>query len=437
MSARSAGACAGAGPAPARADGERPAASIERLTHGRARAAAVATAALILAAGAAWAATAATADLTRYFTPEDLARAHAFRAARYPLFLARMATHLAALAALVALAPALVRAAGRIARGVPARFAEAATVAVVVAVVRIAPWIVELPASLSVRRIDRAAGFVHQGWGGWAADQALAFALDLAVTIPIAFALLVLVRRVRRYWIPVAAAGAALLVAGVYVWPVTVEPLFNRFTPLEAGEVRARAEDLLERAGLEPGPMFVMDASRRASWSNAYVTGLGKTQRVVLYDTLLERFTPAEIGAVLAHEIGHRARRHLLLGSALAIPAIVAGMAVAAFLLRRLGHPGGPRTGPEFLAAFAFVLALLSTLAAPVSSAVSRRIEADADRYALSLVNDPEDVLRAEIALARTNRSDPSPPGWAVLLFYSHPPLAERVAMAEKSVRAR
>lgn len=117
------------------------------------------------------------------------------------------------------------------------------------------------------------------------------------------------------------------------------------------------------------------------------------------------------------------------------MPVLFAGLAAAAFLLGRIGQPGGPRAGPEYLAAFALVFAILSTVAAPVSNAVSRRIEANADRYALALVDDPREVLAAEIVLARRNILDPAPPDWAMILFFGHPAMAERIAMAEEAVR--
>jgi STE24 endopeptidase len=291
-----------------------------------------------------------------------------------------------------------------------------------------------LPAGLGFYLSDRNAGLVHQGIGGWLSDRALALTLDFATAVVLGLVILFLVRRVRRWWIPAAAAVSVFFIAGMFAWPFVVEPMFNRFTPLPEGEVRREATSLIERAGLRAGTMLVMDASRRESRSNAYVSGLATTQRVVLYDTLLEDFPPREVAAVLAHEIGHRAHRDLLRGTLFTLPAIFAGFGAAAWFLRRSGHARGRETGPQFLPALFFVLFLLTTLSAPVANAVSRWMEADADTYSLELVSDPRAVLDAELRLARTNLSDPAPPEWARLIFFDHPSLSERVAAAEARV---
>jgi STE24 endopeptidase len=222
-----------------------------------------------------------------------------------------------------------------------------------------------------------------------------------------------------------------LLAAAVVLWPLAVEPLFHRFAPLPPGEIQTATARIMERAGLEPGEILVVDASRRTSRVSAYVTGLGRTQRVVLYDTLIRGVPAREVAVIAAHEIAHRSRRHLLIGTALACAGCMVAFPAAAWILARAGWPGGRPQGPGFVAGLVFVLLLFATAFQPLSNAVSRRMEAEADAVARSLVEDPRAPLDARVRLARLNLADPYPPTWVKVLLYEHPTLPERIAAAE------
>jgi STE24 endopeptidase len=248
-------------------------------------------------------------------------------------------------------------------------------------------------------------------------------------------ALVLLARKAPRTWWAWGAVGAAgLVVAGSFLWPVVIEPAFNRFESMPAGQLRT---DLLALAGENGTPVedvLVSDASRRTTALNAYVSGFGSTRRIVVYDTVLERLTDAEVESITAHELGHVATDDVLTGTL--IGALGAGVGVAALgwllsppLLRRAGadSAGDPRVVPLVL----FLVAVGSLVSGPVQNLVSRHVEARADVHALDLTDDPDTFIGMQRGLARTNLSDPDPPAAWQWFFGSHPTLAQRVALAE------
>jgi STE24 endopeptidase len=293
------------------------------------------------------------------------------------------------------------------------------------------------------------AGFVHEHrWGfstqnvsGFAADHAKGFALGLVLTGAALGGLVGLARLLPRFW-PLAACGAgALLVLGLGVLaPLLIEPMFNRFTRLEDIELASELQRLADRAELPVREVLVADASRRTRKTNAYVSGLGPTRRLVLYDTLLAQAARSEIGLVLAHELGHRHARHLLKGVLLAILGLAGFLLVLWALLRlselraAIGAPGGasdPRVVP-------FVLLLgvtLRLLVAPFGSALSRRWERMADGFSLDLTGDLATFEAAHRLLATENLSDLEPPRAVYLWFFSHPTPVERIRSARQQVR--
>jgi STE24 endopeptidase len=213
------------------------------------------------------------------------------------------------------------------------------------------------------------------------------------------------------------------------VGPVVLDPLFNRFTPLPEGRTRSDVLDLARRAGVDVGEVYEVDASRRTTAANAYVTGLGRTKRVVLFDTLLEHFTREEIQLVVAHELGHVRHRDVprgLLFVALTAPASLFAASVLARRLDRSGLPAGPQTVPTLAAAIALV-------AVPVGIAgnqLSRRIEARADSFSLRLTGAAEPFISFEQRIAVRNVADPDPPRLRTLLLATHPPTLERIGIA-------
>ena len=198
-----------------------------------------------------------------------------------------------------------------------------------------------------------------------------------------------------------------------FLAPVVLEPVFNRFEPLPEGELRDRVLALAERVGTPVRDVLVADASRRTSKENAYVSGFGKTRRVVVYDTLLEKAKPAELRAVIAHELAHRRYRDVLNFTLILVAAVV-GFVVLLWAV--LGaEAGDPRNVP--------IVLLLATLAQPLLvalvAAVSRRWEYRADRFALDVTRDPGALESAFRRLVESNVADLDPPRLVYYLKYT------------------
>jgi STE24 endopeptidase len=272
-------------------------------------------------------------------------------------------------------------------------------------------------------------GLVTQGWGGWAVDVAKSLGLGAGLAGVGALGLVGLQRRFPRHWwapgsVAVVAVGAAFLYAG----PVVLDPLFNRFDRLPEGQTRSDVMALARAAGVRVGQVYVVDASRRTTAANAYVTGLGSSKRVVLYDTLLVHFTRDEIRLVVAHELAHVHYHDVPNG--LLYLALVAPLGVLG--IQRLTERLGPGLigKPGMLPAAALSLGLMSGAIGVVSNQLSRRVEARADSYALRLTNAPEPFISFERRIAVRNLADPDPPKWETWLLATHPPTIERIGMA-------
>jgi STE24 endopeptidase len=235
----------------------------------------------------------------------------------------------------------------------------------------------------------------------------------------------------RTWWVLGWGAFTALTAIMFFLWPVVIAPLFNRFTPLEAGPLNDRARALAEEAGVPVDEVLVADASRRTTAENAYVAGLGRTKRLVLYDTLLKSDREDQTLFVVAHELGHQAKNHVLKNLAIASAGLFAAFAFLGWLGGRAAFwDWSGASGPGDLRAIPLLVLLsigLTLVATPVESALSRRDEAEADRVAIRLTDDPGAAVSAFRRLALANLADLDPPGIAVAAFYSHPPIPDRI----------
>jgi STE24 endopeptidase len=304
---------------------------------------------------------------------------------------------------------------------------------VLTALVAAAGTLVRLPLAVWRFRHERRWEFSTQSVGGWLADRAKALAIGIVLTGAALTGLVGAARAFPDWWPVVAALGAAALVALLtFVAPVVLEPVFNRFRPLDderlAGELRA----LAERAEVPVRDVLVADASRRTRKHNAYVSGLGRTRRVVLWDTLLARAAEPELKVVVAHELGHRRFRHVTWGTALgmvaAAGAVIAlwGLLEADAVRDALGVSGVRDPGIVPFAVFLFTALELTGL--PLGAALSRRFERAADRFSLELTGDPAAYERLHVDLARENVVDLAPPRAYHLALHGHPTPPERVA---------
>jgi STE24 endopeptidase len=280
--------------------------------------------------------------------------------------------------------------------------------------------------------IEERYGFNRMTPALFAADVVKGALLALAFGTPLLLAVFWFVDRAGgAWWIYTWLAWIAFTLLMVTVFPRWIAPLFNRFTPLEEGDLRRRIESLIARCGFRAEGLFVMDGSRRSSHGNAYFTGFGKTKRIVFFDTLIDRLTPSEIEAVLAHELGHFARGH--------IPRLLlVRFAMALLLLAILGwlwrepafyealHLDGPHIG-ALLAGFALVMPVFTFPFQPLASLIARRQEFEADAFAAAHAS-AADLASALAKLYRDNASTLTPDPLHSLVYDSHPPASIRIA---------
>jgi STE24 endopeptidase len=378
------------------------------------------------------------ADPLEAFTEDEVRACVAYAKPRQRWGLAGYATDLLVLAALALTGPgrAVVGAAAGLAGGwAPGRVALA-TLAVLA--VRAG---VGLPFSIRAFRQDARAGLATQRLGGFLRDWAKRRAVGLVLTVVPLTALVLGARWRPPGWPAVAAVVAVLLVLALATaGPVLIEPLFNRFRPLGPGPLRSRLLELAVTMRVPVADVLVADASRRTTKVNAYVSGLGRTRRVVVYDTLLAAAgsgSPGgadEVALVAAHELAHVRHRDVLWGTvgAAALAAVAVLAAVGLFDLepvqRALGVTG---LGDPLAAAGLLLLGAAGGLAvAPVASAISRWAEARADWVALEVTRDPATAVAVERRLALENRADLRPNRLLIAMFASHPTTMARIAQA-------
>ncbi len=431
-----------------------------------------------------------------YFTQDDINRGAKRAGQSRALWAASLVWSLLVLTALAhpRIARAFVSAASRLAGSGDGASAWRVYVATALAVALIAGAYIVLRMPFAWARgyfLEHAWGLSTQGAGAFFVDW-LKSAVITVVLYTLALAGVVALRaKLPAFW-PLAAWGAvsALVALMVFLHPVVIAPLCNRFESVKNPELRARAERIADRAGITVSDVLWIDASRRTTRTNAYFTGLGATKRIVLFDTLrgeapaadtTPAHTPAaippevmdEIETVLAHEAGHWRGGHMWKGTLLAL----AGMAaffLALWLVSKgpvmskpraiLNSPStrGPRPlaqdpirlaprgargaskggwswvpgaalpgGARAAAGMLFVAMVLNVLAMPVANAISRTWEREADRAAFELSEKPEAFIRAEVGLVRKNIAEIEPGAWTVFLFHSHPPPLERIRAAE------
>jgi STE24 endopeptidase len=270
---------------------------------------------------------------------------------------------------------------------------------------------------------EREWGFSTQSLGGWVADHLKGLAISVVLAVGAWVALVALGRAWPSWWVVPAAAGAALVVLFLlFLAPVVLEPIFNSFRPLEDTGLAQRLTALAARVGAPVRTVLVADASRRTNKVNAYVSGLGASRRVVVWDTLLDAADPDGVALVVAHELGHRKLRHV---AKLTVAAMAAAVAVVVVLRLVLATPRGRDLPVALLVVLASEVALL-----PLLSALSRRFERQADLFALRATGELTTFERVMTTLARRNLGDLAPPRWAYLLMFSHPTAPERLALA-------
>ncbi len=364
----------------------------------------------------------------RYFTEAQIERGRAFGDGQLWLFVAALGVQGALLVTLALGRPDAVR--GRLQRlgGRPLLGA-----AVTGAGLSLALGLAALPRGVAAHQRAVDYGISTQSLGSWLADLGKSAAIGALLAAAGGALLIALVRRFGgRWWLPGTAVVAAIAVAFVWLAPVVLAPLFNKFTPLPA-DSRARAEvlTLARRAGVDVGQVYRVDASRRVRSLNAYVDGIGSTRRVVLYDNLLRRANRPELRSVVAHELGHVKHDDLLRGLAFLVLVAPLGLLFVSELGGALVERAevDPR-GPAALPAYFLGLAVAALLLGVPGNRLSRQVEASADTFALRLTHDPRALIEVQRRLALSSVADPDPPGLVTALIGTHPSTVDRIGAA-------
>ncbi|MBU3746597.1 MAG: M48 family peptidase [Betaproteobacteria bacterium] len=283
--------------------------------------------------------------------------------------------------------------------------------------------------------IDQRFGFNRMTLGLWMSDQVKGMAISLIIGIPFLALVLWMMQQTGQYWwLWVWAVWMLFQLAVMVIWPTWIAPMFNRFEPLQEGDVKRAVESLLNRCGFSSQGLFVMDGSKRSAHGNAYFTGMGKSKRIVFFDTLLAQLTPYEIEAVLAHELGHFKHRHILKRIVLSAVFSFLALALLAWVMNQAWFYRGlgliPLPGSQSAAAlllFSLILPVFLFPIQPLMSWWSRKHEFEADAYAASQTN-AADLESALVKLIKDNASTLTPDPLHSAIYDSHPPASIRIA---------
>lgn len=365
---------------------------------------------------------------TAYFPEQQIERARDYRGGQRWLMVGGLAAEGAVLVLLAAGRPAPARRALERLGARPVRGGAAAAAGIYAAVT-----VVSLPFAVAAHERAVDVGLSTQSIAGWGADLGKATAIGAAIAAGAGAVAIGLMRRLgRRWWLAASGVAIAFEVLMIWIAPVVIAPLFNRFDELERGSAaREDALELARRAGVDVGEVYRVDASRRTTGLNAFVDGLGSTKRVVLFDTLIDEADRDERRSVIAHELSHAKGRDVprgLLWVAIATPL---AFLLAARLAERIAKRAGAEpASPAALPAVALSLGLVAIVLSPVGNQLSRAVEARADTFALQLTDDPQALISLQQRLTESNVSDPDPPALVSTLLGTHPPAVERIGAA-------
>ena len=293
--------------------------------------------------------------------------------------------------------------------------------------------ILEIPFNLySTFVIEARFGFNKMTLGLYLLDTLKGILLGAVLGLPLLLGVLWLMERMGdNWWLYVWSVWVSFSLLLLFIYPSFIAPIFNKFQPLEDVSLKTRIEALLHRCGFTAQGLFVMDGSKRSTHGNAYFTGFGKTKRIVFFDTLIARLTPSEIDAVLAHELGHFKRHHVIKRIVLTFAVslgflwLLAQMMQADWFYAGLGV--STHSTALALLLFFMVLPVFSFLLQPVSSAYSRKHEFEADAYAAKQTA-AADLVTALVKLYQDNASTLTPDPLYSKFYSSHPPAMVRIS---------
>ena len=377
------------------------------------------------------------AEAARDFTSSQIAREEAFHAAVRPPAYTSLAVGLL-LAAVFGFTPL----GARLVAAVAAPFGGGWWARVVLGTVALTlvGRLLTLPWDAWSETVLRRYGLSTRTWGGWAVDVAKSYGVGLALTIAVLVLVVGLARWQPQWWWAAGAALAAVLAVVVsFAYPIVIEPVFNKFTSMPDGPLRTSLLQLAREDGVPVTDVLVADASRRTSSLNAYVSGLGATRRIVVYDTLLRDAPPGEVRLIVAHELGHAKAHDVVWGTLLGATGVALLVCVLALFGRwpwLLDRAGVTSLGDA--RAVALVMALIAVIAfvsGPAQNLLSRRVETRADVHALNLTREPSAMVEMQRRLSVTNLSDLEPSPLVFGMFSTHPTGPQRIALARDWAR--
>ena len=309
---------------------------------------------------------------------------------------------------------------------------------VFIGIVAFASSLIDLPVLMwRTFVIEQRFGFNKMTLGMFFGDQIKHGLIGAAIGAPAVAAVLWIMDSLgAAWWVYAWAFWLTFSLAMMVLYPTFIAPLFNKFEPMPAGELRSRIEALLERCGFRSDGLFVMDGSRRSAHGNAYFTGFGKGKRIVFFDTLLNRLGADEIEAVLAHELGHYKHHHIwkrvgwIAAGSLAFFALLGWLVDAPWFFEQLGVSS--QGDAMALTLFALVIPVFSFPLSPILSLMSRKHEFEADAYAVAQTR-AEWLVTALVKLYRDNASTLTPDPLYSQFYDSHPPAALRVARLQSA----
>ena len=311
-----------------------------------------------------------------------------------------------------------------------------------VAILTVILSVIELPFDLyRTFGIESRFGFNKMTVGMFFGDLAKQAAVGTALGLPILFAVLWLMAGMGElWWLYVWLVAIAFMLFVQFIAPSVIAPLFNKFAPMQDGEMKTRIENLITRCGFTSSGLFVMDGSKRSSHGNAYFTGFGKSKRIVFFDTLLSRLEIAEIEAVLAHELGHFRMRHVIKRMALmAVFSLIFFFLLGLLKNQEWFYQGlnvaFPATDAMALTLFFLVMPVFTFLLQPLLAMYSRKHEFEADQYAAKFTPS-RDLVHALVKLYKDNASTLTPDPLHSAFYDSHPPASIRIARLEQMAKA-
>ncbi len=293
--------------------------------------------------------------------------------------------------------------------------------------------LIDIPSSLySTFNIEERFGFNKSTLKTFFVDMLKGSALAMIIGIPLILLVLWLMESAGDFWWLYAwIALTAFSIIMMWAYPKFIAPIFNKFKPLEEGEVLDRLTSLLKRTGFNSDGVFVMDGSKRSSHGNAYFTGFGKTKRIVFFDTLLKHLSPTQVEAVLAHELGHFKRKHVLKGMIASMTMTLIGFAILAWLMNQAWFytAFGIEQPSTYMALILFMLVspAFTFFIGPIMARWSRKHEFEADEFAAK-ESDANELISALVSLYKKNAGTLTPDPLYSAFYDSHPPASIRIA---------